>query len=117
MMTNSVDAHVHFKHTESEVAALAKAIEPLHDSIVAVSTPSERGTMRKILNCNYFRQRDAARMHDTLIRAVKYSRAHLGDYFPMMHEGILQQCLDLETVVNQYWTDFIAAAIEVEPTH
>jgi glycogen synthase len=117
MIRSSVDAHVHFKHTSEEVAALADAIVPLHDNILAVSTPYERGMMRKILNGHYFRQRDADRMRDMLIRAVKHSRANLADYFPMMRQGILEQALHLENTVNTYWADFIAATIEAQPTH
>jgi hypothetical protein len=117
MIRSSVDAHVHFKHSSEEVAALADAIVPLHDNILAVSSPYERGMMRKILNGHYFRQRDADRMRDMLIRAVKHSRANLQDYFPIMRASVLAQAQELEDAVTEYWADFIAAAIEAQPTH
>lgn len=117
MISHNVDAHVHFKHSEEEVAALNQAVVPLHDNIVAVSSPNERGNMRRILNCNYFRRRDAAAMHKMLIRAVKHSRANLQDYFPMMRAQILEQAQALEDAVTEYWREFNVGLTETEPTH
>lgn len=117
MLTHNVDAHVHFKHSEDEVAALNKAIVPLHDNILAVSSPNERGNMRRILNCNYFRRRDAQAMHRMLIRAVKHSRANLQDYFPMMRGTILEQAQELEDAASAYWVQFTLDLTVTEPTH
>lgn len=117
MLSHNVDAHVHFKHSEDEVAALAKAIVPLHDNIVAVSSPNERGNMRRILNGNYFRRRDAQGMHRMLIRAAKHSRANLQDYFPMMRSTILEQAQELEDAATAYWARFNLDLIVTEPTH
>lgn len=117
MFASNVDATIHFKHSPEEVAALNKAIEPLLDNIRAVSTPNERGNMRRILNCNFFRRRDALAMHKMLIRACKHSRANLADYFPMMRPSVLEQAQALEDAVQSYWTQFTLDLAETEPTH
>lgn len=117
MLSHNVDATIHFKHSESEVAALNKAIEPLLDNIRAVSTPNERGNMRRILNCNFFRRRDALSMHKMLIRACKHSRQNLADYFPMMRASVLEQAQALEDASMTYWAQFNLALTETEPTH
>jgi hypothetical protein len=117
MIQSTVDAHVHYRHSQSEVEGLAKAIVPLHDNIVAVSSGNERGNMRKILNCGYFRRRDAVGMRAMLIRAVKHSRANLQDYFPMMRETILEQAQELDDAITAYWTQFAQDATQTTPTH
>lgn len=117
MLAHNVDAHVHFKHSEDEVAALNKAIVPLHDNILAVATPNERGNMRRILNCNYFRRRDAQRMQSMLIRASKHAKANLADYFPMMRQSVLEQAQALEDATVAYWAQFTTDIAETEPTH
>jgi hypothetical protein len=73
--------------------------------------------MRRILNCNYFRRRDAVGMRAMLLRAVKHSRANLQDYFPVMRETILEQAQELEEAVTGYWTQFAQDAVEAAPTH
>lgn len=117
MLSYNVDAHIHFKHTEEEVAQLNKAIEPLLDNIRAIATPNERGNMRRILNCNYFRRRDAQAMHRMLIRAAKHSRANLADYFPMMRGIVLEQAQALEDAATAYWAQFATLLTETQPTH
>jgi hypothetical protein len=117
MYHSTVDAHVHYRHAYSEVQALNKAIIPLHDNILAVSTPSERGQMRRILRCDYFRYRDALNMRNMLIRAVKHARANLADYFPLMRGSILQNAQDLEDAVMAYAEEFSAGVTDTAPTH
>jgi hypothetical protein len=117
MIQSTLEAHVHYRHSQSEVEELAKAIVPLHDNIVAVSSGNERGNMRRILNCQYFRRKDATGMRAMLIRAVKHSRANLQDYFPIMRETILKQAQELDDAITAYWTNFAKEATETTPTH
>jgi hypothetical protein len=117
MIKESVDSHIHFKHSPGEVERLSQAIIPMAEHIAAVGSPYERGTMRRILNGKYFRQRDAAMTHAMLIRASKYCRAHLADYFPLMREGLLAQSQELEEAANEYWHQFQIGMLETQPTH
>jgi hypothetical protein len=117
MITSTVDAHVHYRHNSTEVEELAKAIVPLHDNIVAVSSGNERGNMRRILNGQYFRRRDVISMRFMLIRAVKHAKANLADYFPMMRAIRLQEAQNLEDAVTAYWTQFASEATQTTPTH
>lgn len=117
MYSSQIEAHVHYRHTEAEVAALAKAIIPLHDNIIAVSTGNQRGQMTRILRGQYFRRRDARMMKELLLRAVKHAKQNLQDYFPSMHPMILQNTQDLEDAVTAYWTQFCEDASEIQPTH
>jgi hypothetical protein len=112
-----LEAHVHYRHSREEVEALAKAIVPLHDNIVAVSSSNERGNMRRILNCNYFRRKDATGMRAMLIRAVKHAKANLADYFPMMRQIRLEEAQALEDALVAYWTNFTQDATQTTPTH
>ena len=117
MISNQVDSHIHYKHSASEVETLSKAILPLRDDIVSVSSGNERGNMRKILNGNYFRRKDALAMKNMLLRAAKHGKASLGDYFPMMRETRLGEIQALEDAVTGYWTEFCHAATEIVPAH
>lgn len=116
MFASNVDAHIHYRHTQAEVASLNKAIIPLHDSIVAVSSSNERGNMRRILNCNYFRRRDALNMAKMLKRASNYARAHLDEYFVTMRSDIIACAENLEQAIAEYWEIFRRHEEEVTPT-
>lgn len=117
MLRTEMDVHVHYLHSPDEVSRLNKAIVPLHDNIVAVSSGFERGSMKRILGCNYFRRKEAANMRVMLLRAAKHTKANLQDYFPMMRGMILEQALELEDAVTAYWTQFCSDATETQPSH
>lgn len=117
MLRNEVDAHVHYRHSQAEVEALAKAIVPLHDALIAVSSSHERHVMRRIFGCTYFRRHEAARTRAMLLRVVKYARSHLDDYFPLMRQMILDNAQQLEDALTAYWVNFTTDARETIPTH
>jgi hypothetical protein len=117
MIQSVTDAHIHYRHSEEEVAQLAKAVVPLHDAIVAVSSPAQRGKLTTILRGNYFRRGDIVVTRAMLLRAVKYARAHLGDYFPVMRQQLLEDAQALEDALVAYWTQFAEEAHESVPTH
>jgi hypothetical protein len=116
MYSSTIEAHIHYRHTQAEVAALNKAILPLHDSIVAVSSGNERGNMRRILNCNYFRRRDALNMAKMLKRASNYSRAHLDEYFVSMRAEVIASAERLEQALMEYWENFLRHEEAATPT-
>jgi hypothetical protein len=115
MLSSKVEAHVHYRHEQEEVAALQRAIIPLKAQIHAVSTANERGNMSRILGGHYFRRRDAAAMRDMLIRAAKKTKASLGDYFDLLHPQLLRDAHTLETAVRAYWKEFALSSDEVSP--
>jgi hypothetical protein len=117
MLKSEIEAHIHFKHLAGEVEALNRAIIPMAECIVAVSSGLERQKMRQILGCNYFRARNAANMTAMLLRASKYAKLHLGDYFPMMRAQILDDALALESAAMEYRSAFDALKNETLPTH
>jgi hypothetical protein len=116
MIQQTVDSHIHYKHSPLEVARLAKAVVPLRDSILAVSAPWERAKVRMILRGDYFRRSDALHMKNMLLRAVKHSRANLADYFVVMRQQILKDSQELEDSAKEYWREFSKESAQRIPT-
>jgi uncharacterized protein (DUF885 family) len=117
MVTSTIEAHIHFRHTLEEVAELNQAIIPMADHIHAVSSSEQRKAMKSILGGQYFRARQATRMVTMLLNAAKHAKAHLGDYFPLMHAEILDNALALEEAALNYRADFAVLKNETLPTH
>lgn len=116
MIQQTVDSHIHYKHSPDEVAQLAKAVVPMRDSILAVSAPWERAKMKMILRGDYFRRADALHMKNMLLRAVKHSRANLSDYFVILRQQILKDSQDLEDSAKEYWREFSKESAQKIPT-
>lgn len=106
MLTNHVDSNIYYTHTEQEVAGLAAAIIPLMDSINAVSTAAERHHMRRMIGCKHFRFKQAQGVKAMLLRSCKYTKVHLGEYFPLLQHDVLINTQRLEDAVNAYWLTF-----------
>jgi hypothetical protein len=117
MRESDIYAHIHFQHSSNEVAGLNEAIAPMMDNIRAVSTQAQRARMRTILAGGYFRAMHARAMISMLLRATKYARANLADYFPMMRAGVLEQAQALEDAVTNYRVTFEALKQRTLPTH
>jgi hypothetical protein len=117
MVVEKMDAVIHYRHAPEEIVDLELAIAPLMDSIRRVATKYQRASLKRILGCEFFRAREAATMRNMLIRAVKYSRASLNEYFPLMQQDVLLQAQALEDAVNAYWTNFRYLREEILPVH
>jgi hypothetical protein len=117
MIKSEMDCHIHFKHTQEEVAALNKAVIPMRECIRAVGSQSDRAKMRAILGCEYFRARSATTMVGMLVKAAKYAKAHLSDYFPLMRAQILDDALALEEAALDYKAAFAELKNETLPIH
>jgi hypothetical protein len=103
MQQSEIEAHVHFRHNDArEVAELDQAVIPMSEYIAAVSTPYQRRHMRTILDGQYFRDYQAISMVAMLLRAAKYAKLHLSDYFPLMRAQILDDALALEQAALEY---------------
>ena len=117
MIADTIEAHVHYMHSPQEVAELDAAIVPMVEYIARCSHPTARASMRSILKGDYFRRRDAINMRTTLLRAVKFARAHLDEYFETMRPEILTNAQVLENATNKYWGTFERLMDESIPTH
>jgi hypothetical protein len=116
MLQQEIQAHIFYKHDPSEVVGLNAAMIPMADHIKAVANGFERGKIKTILGGEYFRYKEAVRMRTILQRASRHARANLGDYFPMMREGILENAERLEVAVDLYWGELSHMVNEVMPT-
>lgn len=117
MLSQDIDAHVHFIHSYDEVAALERAAIPMAEYIAIVARSGEKTKLKTITSCQYFRAKDARIVRDMLLRACKYAKVHLGDYFPGMRDQILINAETLENVTNFYWDDFQRSKEETLPIH
>jgi hypothetical protein len=115
MTTQIVDSNIFYRHKPEETEELDRAIIPLAEVIAVVGSPNDRGKMRRILRGKYFQAKDARRMRDMLLRACKYAKAHVGDYFPLMRQQILTNSLILERATQSYWIIFERMRKESEP--
>jgi hypothetical protein len=52
-----------------------------------------------------------------LLRACKYARAHLADYFPTMQGQIMINAETLENATEYYWATFERLKEETIPVH
>lgn len=116
-MVSGVDTHLHFIHQPHEVEELTKAVIPMAEYISAVCQPDERHKLKLIIGCKYFRAKEARKVRDMLLRACKYARANLGDYFPTMQSQILVNSKILEDATNKYWARFERLRDEAVPTY
>jgi hypothetical protein len=116
MLKREIKAHIFYKHDLSEVSALKTAMIPMADHVHAVANGFDRGKMRQIMAGEYFRLKEAERMLNLLRRATRHARANLGDYFPMMREGILENAERLEVAIDIYWGELSHMVNEVMPT-
>jgi hypothetical protein len=117
MIQQEMDSHVFFVHQPDEVAALAKAVVPMTEYIAQVARAGEKTKLKAITTCQYFRAGDARIVRDLLLRACKYAKQHLGDYFPAMQQQILLNAETLENSANYYWADFQQKRRETIPIH
>ena len=117
MNADAVDSHILYRHTPEEVAALIGAAIPMAEFIKAVSKADELYKYKLVTTGKYFRVREARRVRDMLLRACKYARAQLGNYFPMMQAGILLNAQLLENATNEYWKMLQALRDESIPVH
>ena len=85
--------------------------------ISRASQPVERQKMRHILRGEYFRRRDALGMKNMLLRACKFARSHLDEYFPTMRQEILFNSETLENATKEYWIRFEELVADTVPTH
>jgi hypothetical protein len=109
MQQSEIQAHVHFRHNDArEVAELDQAAIPMTEYIASVSTHQQRWHMRTILSGQYFRAYQATEMVAMLLRAAKYAKLHLSDYFPLMRAQILDDALVLEQAALEYKDRFEA---------
>ena len=117
MVKSEIEAHIFFRHSAQEIAALSKAVIPMREFILAVSTPNERQQMRYVLSCEYFRARSARTMVKVLQCASKYAKMHLSDFFPIMRAQILDDALALEEAATDYKAAFEELKNETTATH
>lgn len=115
MHTHIVDSHIFFLHSADEVDDLDKAAIPMAEYIAIVASPLERKTLKRILKGKYFRLQDARKTKNMLLRACKYARAHLSDFFPILQAGIVTNALVLENATIAYWNRFERLREEVVP--
>jgi hypothetical protein len=116
MLKISVDAHIFYRHDASETAGLNAAMIPMADHIKAVAVGGDRAKMKQILGGEYFRLKEAERMHLVLLRATRHARANLGDYFPYMRQTIMENAERLELVTDLYWSELKHMVDQVLPT-
>jgi Tfp pilus assembly protein PilF len=116
VLTSHIESTIFYRHTKEEVQQLSSAIIPLAEHIRAVAHTNERGKLKAILGCEYFRVRDARAMRALLLRAAKHARAHLDDYFPMMRAEVMTSVEQLEEATETYYRAFVFAQREAIPT-
>jgi hypothetical protein len=102
----ALETHLFYMHTEEEVAELAAAVIPMRDSIAAVASSNERHHMHRIIEGKHFRLKHAKSMRAMLLRACKYTKLHLGEYFPILQHDVLVNVQRLEDAVDAYWLNF-----------
>jgi hypothetical protein len=116
MISTSIEAHIHYRHTPEETISLERAIIPMADHLKAVASPQLRSKIRAILHGEYFRSRDASAMYNALLRASKHAKANLIEYFPGMRGEILINAQALENAAEYYWQAFRDARAATTPT-
>jgi hypothetical protein len=117
MLTKTMDAVIHFRHSREEIAELEGAIGPMLDQIKRVSTYQDRGALKAMLAGEFFRLKDAVRVRAMLLRSCKHARATLHEYFPMMQSTVVAQAEALEDATARYWRTFERLRQEELPIH
>lgn len=116
VQTATIKATVFYKHDPNEVAGLSAAMIPLADHLRAVYSGGDKAMVKRILDGQYFRYREAKRMRMLLQRASRHARANLSDYFPMIRESIMDGAERLEVATEIYWSELTHMVDQVLPT-
>ena len=106
MQHTDIEATIYYRHRRSEIARLAAAIIPVRDQLERCASPAAQAAVAKVLDCRHFRLRDSELVCATLLKAAKATRANLNEYFPLMHEGLLQAVEEVENAVADYQRRF-----------
>jgi hypothetical protein len=115
MLFSTINAITKYQHDLREVEELARAVAPMRTHMKASIGWQRREVIDQILKGEEFRYRDAKMMRDSLLKACKHARATMDDYFPMMHQGIMENITTLEDAVKRYWDFFEQAQEEAIP--
>lgn len=116
MLISLIEARIFYKFKPDEIRQLGKASLPLASQIRAVATDTEHASWRSILKCEYFRAKEAAAVNTMLIRAGRYTRQHLDEYFPQMRQSIIADTEHFEEAVTSWWQHFLHDQRHVTPT-
>jgi len=116
VFNSPIEATIFYRHLPGEVRQLSEATIPLAEQICAVASSAEYAKCKAILAGEYFRAKDAVALRIVCLRAARYARAHLEDYFPLMREEIIASAEKLEEATSAYWRAFTKLSSEVVPT-
>jgi hypothetical protein len=116
VQTTSIKAVVFYRHDPNEVAGLSAAMIPMADHLKAVYTGGDKAMIKRILEGQYFRFREAKKMRTLLQRASRHARANLAEYFPMLRESIMEGAERLEVATEIYWSELTHMVDQVLPT-
>lgn len=116
MVQTTIQATIFYKHDPAEVAGLSAAMIPMADHLKAVYSGGDRAMVKRILEGQYFRFKEAKKMRTLLQRASRHARANLSDYFPLMRESIMEGAERLEVAIELYWDELSHMVEEVLPT-
>lgn len=116
MQIQLIEARIFYRFELDELKGLALNSLPLSTQINAVSTATELASWRSILRGEYFRTREASAVHHMLVRAGKYARTHLDEYFPVMRPAMIAAIEEFEEAVLGWWEHFCHDQKHVEPT-
>ena len=116
MLQTVIKATVFYQHDPAEIAGLAAAMVPMADHLKAVYSGGDKAMVKRILEGQYFRFREAKRMRMLLMRASNHARANLSEYFPMMREGVMDGAERLEVAIQLYWDELTHMVDAVLPS-
>jgi hypothetical protein len=102
-----IEATIYYRHSPGEIARLKAAIIPIADQLRRCS-PGAEAVVNRVLDRRHFRVRDSEAMCAVLVKAAKQTRAHMDEYFPLMHAGLIAAAEELEDAVADYKRDFEA---------
>jgi hypothetical protein len=101
-----IEATIYYRHSPGEVARLKAAIIPIADQLRRCS-PGAEAAVDRVLDRRPFRVRDSEAMCAVLLKAAKQTRAHMDEYFPLMHDGLIAAAEELEDAVAEYQSRFV----------
>jgi hypothetical protein len=116
VFNSAIEATIFYRHLPEEVRQLSEATIPLADQIRAVASSAECTKCKAILAGEYFRAKDAAALRIVCLRAARYARAHLEEYFVPMREQVIADAEKLEEATSAYWRAFTKLSSEVVPS-
>ena len=105
MQNTPIEATIYYRHSVGEVARLNAAIMPIADQLQRAS-PGAEAAIARVLDRRPFRVRDSELMCAALLKAAKQTRAHMDEYFPLMHDGLIAAAEELEDAVAEYKQNF-----------